>query len=336
MGLSSTTKAIYANLFSKLESAKVGVGSFGRVFFVDPVNGNDAWDGRTRDTAFASTAFALTQCLAHRGDIIVRMPGNEYSDEAGAGLGAAIAMNVAGVTLIGLNIHNPDMSESEFSYGRYDSALGWGGGGALGPVFEITQPCNIIGLTIVVDHAFQAGVIGAPDTMPLGCAICCNGYAGGFSGGYNYIADCRFPNWGGAVGVWTSSAYNLIENCVFEDLSTCGIYVDQLTHPSTFTTIKGCIFRGAMPDGIEIINGTHDHYIEKNYFGHRITGSGVSGTANAGIHTECFGNWFALSEAGGVGGAYDANLAGRVTCICAGNHYIDGGAAGEGAGDFTS
>lgn len=339
MGLGSTTKAIYANLIDKLESAKVGVGSYGRVFFVDPVNGNDAWDGRTRDTPFASTAHALTHCLAHRGDIIVRMAGNEYSDEAGAGLGAAIAMNVFGVTLIGLNMLNPDMAEGDFSYGRYDSTLGWGGGGALGPVFEITAPCNMIGLNVVCDHAFVAGANGGgvvPDTMCLGVAIAMNGWQAGFLGSYNYIAQCRFPNWGGAEGInLFGSSYNLIEDCIFEGMSACGVHVDAGFQNSNYNRIKRCQFR-TMVNGIENTGGVRRTYVEECIFA-ELTGSGIQGLAaiNGG---HAMGNWFGLTQAAGAAGAYDANLVAREGqgFYCAGNHYIDEPVATQGACDPTT
>jgi len=106
--------------------ALLGAGGPGTVFFVDPVNGSNGNSGRTQDKAFATTQHAINQCVANRGDTIVRMPGNEYSDEAGAGAGVAIAMNKRGITLIGAHIYNPDMSEGLYSYGRYDSTLGWG------------------------------------------------------------------------------------------------------------------------------------------------------------------------------------------------------------------
>jgi len=343
MGLGSTVKSIWSliqgNLYQQLEGAKVNVGSHGIVFFVDPVAGNNGNNGRTPATAFATTPYALTQCTANAGDVIVRMPGNEYSDEGGIAAGAAIAMNVRGVTLIGLNIFNPDMSEAGANYGRYDSTLGWGGGGALGPVFEITAPCNIIGLNVVCDHAFGAGASGGgavPDTMPLGVAIAVNGWQGGFLGSYNYIAQCRFPNWGGAEGInLFGSSYNLIEDCIFEGMSACGVHVDAGFQNSNYNRIKRCQFR-TMVNGIQNTGGVRRTYVEECMF-EELTGSGIQGVAaiNGG---HAFGNWFGLSETAGAAGAYDANLAARnaVNFHCAGNHYIDEPVPTQGATDPTS
>jgi hypothetical protein len=336
--------ALYANLYQKLEGSKSGVGTTGSIFFVDPIGGADTNSGLTPALAFATTPYALTQCVARRGDIIVRMPGNEYSDEAGAGLGAAIAMNVRGVTLIGLNAFNPDQTESNCSYGRYDSTLGWGGGGALGPVFEITEPCNIIGLTVVCDSAWAPGANGggaAPDTMPLGVAIAMNGWQGGFQGSYNYIGKCRFPNWGGAEGInLFGSAYNLIEDCMFEDLSVCGVHIDAGFQNSNYNRIKRCHFRG-MVNGIQMTAGIRRPYIEECMFEGQ-TGYGITGTATVTAATPgfAFGNWFALeapAAAGGhpaVGDAYDA-LIGVRRMLCAGNHYTTG-VAGTNASDPTA
>jgi hypothetical protein len=335
MGLGNVTKAIwtllqgttnpnvaalYNNLYQRLEGAKSGVGgtvcSIGNVFYVDPVGGSDANNGLTPATAFATTAFALTQCVANNGDVIIRMPGGEYIDDNVPGA-AEIAMNVAGVSLIGLNAFAPDMPESFAYYGRY-GAGGWGAGTAAGPVFVVTEPCTIIGILAVCDAAYAL--------LPHnGSAIQLNGQAGFGYGSYNYIAKCRFVNWGvAAVGIDIYGAsYNWIEDCVFEGLVTAGIYVDAQVHNSTYNTIKRNIFRSG-GSGITLRGGTHDNDFIENFFGRGlVAASGIIGTGGAAGN--CFGNKFALSEAGGVGGAYDAVLAARQAAgfFCAGNWYID-------------
>jgi hypothetical protein len=333
MGLGSTVKAIYSNLFNQLEGTKALLGEVafgtGTVFWVDPVAGSNLNNGRTRATAFATTAYALTQCVANRGDVIIRLPGNEWIDDAVAGA-ASIAMNVAGVTLIGSTAFQLDQGEVYAAYGRY-GAGGWGAGTAAGPVFEVTQPCAIIGILAVCDAAYVL--------LPHnGSAIQLNGQAGAGQGSYNYISKCRFVNWGVAgVGIDIYGAsYNLIEDCVFEGLVTAGIYVDAQVHNSTYNTIRNNIFRSG-GSGITLRGGTHNNDYIDNFFDHDlVAASGIVGTGGAAGN--CLGNKFALSEAGGVGGAYDAALAGRQAAgfYCAGNWYIDVPAGLGAATDPTS
>ena len=335
MGLGSTVKAIwqllqgttnpdvvalYNNLYQRLEGAKSGIGgiisSCGNVFYVDPVNGLNTNNGRTPATAFQTTAYALTQCVADNSDVIIRMPGPEWIDDNVPGA-AAIAMNVAGVSLIGVNAYQPDKPEAFAYYGRY-GAGGWGAGTALGPVFEVTAPCAIIGIMAVCDAAYAL--------LPHnGSAIQLNGQVGAFEGSYNYIAKCRFVNWGvSGVGIDIYGAsYNWIEDCVFEGLVTAGIYIDAQVHNSTYNVLRKNLFRSG-GSGITLRAGTHNNDIIENFFDRDlVAASGIIGTANAGAN--CFNNKFALSEAGGVGGAYDAVLAARQAAgfYCAGNWYID-------------
>jgi hypothetical protein len=79
------------------------IGSFpymtvGSVFFVKASTGNNS-PGRGTDptTPFASIAYALTFCVANRGDLILVLPGHTESITGAAGW-----TSIAGVTVVGL------------------------------------------------------------------------------------------------------------------------------------------------------------------------------------------------------------------------------------------
>jgi hypothetical protein len=67
------------------------------VFFVDSGKGaNAGGNGKDADTPFASLDYAIGQCTASNGDMIVVMPGHAET------LTAAIALDIAGITIVGL------------------------------------------------------------------------------------------------------------------------------------------------------------------------------------------------------------------------------------------
>jgi hypothetical protein len=71
----------------------------GNVFFVSSATGTDtAGYGFSPEAPFASIAFAITQCVANNGDLILVLPGHTETITAAAG----VAVNVAGVTIQGL------------------------------------------------------------------------------------------------------------------------------------------------------------------------------------------------------------------------------------------
>lgn len=72
-------------------------GTTGNVFFVDSGAGSDVGSvGRKATEPFATLDFAIGQATASNGDVIVVMPGHAET------LTAAIALDVAGLTIIGL------------------------------------------------------------------------------------------------------------------------------------------------------------------------------------------------------------------------------------------
>lgn len=69
----------------------------GNVFFVDSGKGaNAGGNGKSADTPFATLDYAIGQCTASNGDMIVVMPGHAET------LTAAIALDVAGLKIVGL------------------------------------------------------------------------------------------------------------------------------------------------------------------------------------------------------------------------------------------
>lgn len=70
----------------------------GSIYFVDSANGNNSNAGKTPTTAVATIDYAIGLCTASKGDIIIVMPGHAESISGAA----AIALDVAGVSVIGL------------------------------------------------------------------------------------------------------------------------------------------------------------------------------------------------------------------------------------------
>jgi hypothetical protein len=73
----------------------------GNVFFVQSTNsnaGDSPGKGQTPDAPFATINYAVSQCTADQGDLILVLPGHVETLTAAA----AVAVNVAGVTILGL------------------------------------------------------------------------------------------------------------------------------------------------------------------------------------------------------------------------------------------
>lgn len=84
----------------------------GRVYFVnsgtgsiaqDAIGGSNGNDGLSPLTPFATIDFAIGQCAANRGDVIYAMPGHREL------ITAAITMDVAAVSVIGLGRNRPQL-----------------------------------------------------------------------------------------------------------------------------------------------------------------------------------------------------------------------------------
>jgi hypothetical protein len=73
----------------------------GNIFYVDSGSGgaaDGAGVGQTPDSPFATLDFAIGQCTANNGDVIVLMPGHAETISADGG----VAIDVAGITILGL------------------------------------------------------------------------------------------------------------------------------------------------------------------------------------------------------------------------------------------
>lgn len=69
----------------------------GTVFWVNSTGGSNGNKG-TKERPFSTIAYAISRCVANRGDIILVMPGHEETITAAD----AISLNVAGISLVGL------------------------------------------------------------------------------------------------------------------------------------------------------------------------------------------------------------------------------------------
>lgn len=74
----------------------------GSYFFVDSATGNDVITQGTKDKPFATSNYAVDQCTANKGDVIILMP-NHTENLASAGV---LTLDVAGLTVVGLGTGN--------------------------------------------------------------------------------------------------------------------------------------------------------------------------------------------------------------------------------------
>lgn len=219
-----------------------GIFTDGEVFFVDPTSGSDTQAGDAPDNAFATLQTAIDNCEDDRGDVIIRLPGSENPT-------AAITFNKAGIVVMSAAVAggygtNPWQCEKFSTYpaSSYDS----------GPTAIITKPVRLIGLEFVTRNT-SAGT--SADMSDSGAAIAIDGDDGGYAGGFNHIAYCRFVDWwGNAYGLeFRGGAYNLVENCVFESFDA-GIAFRGGTRNPAHNHVINCHFVDCT-NGIEHIAG---------------------------------------------------------------------------------
>lgn len=121
MALGSNFTSGFANGLT-IRGVPLTVANPGKVFWVSNATtlqtgqrgGSDANHG-TYDSPFATLSYAVSQCVANRGDIIFVKPGHA---EAIASAGA-IALNVAGVTVVGLGVGS---ARPKFTLGTANTA----------------------------------------------------------------------------------------------------------------------------------------------------------------------------------------------------------------------
>jgi len=214
-----------AGFYSRAEIEQIvdrilgGIGGRGKVFYVDPDNGSNGYDGRSPGKAKASTQAAVNLCQEDRGDVIIRLPGTE---QLGDGV---LELNVRGIHLIGLPNLNP-MRPELCLVARFGADDTVATGDATGPAAIVTKPCEIAGMAFYADWTLDEGVAYPGQS---GADLELDGEEGGFAGNFCHIHHCEFPGWGesGGIFLWAGS-FNLIEECSFTGL-TFGIKLGPTT-----------------------------------------------------------------------------------------------------------
>src|SRR3990172_1096694 len=72
-----------------------GLTTTGNIYFVHNTNGSDGNEGTSPDVPWKTVDYAIGNCTADQGDIIVLMPGHAETT-------TAIAIDVAGISIVGL------------------------------------------------------------------------------------------------------------------------------------------------------------------------------------------------------------------------------------------
>lgn len=171
---------------------------------------------------------ALGDCSAYNGDIIVVSPGNHNVTEV-------VDFDVAGVTVVAAELGLPAEEQGEkFTINAAASYTD-------GPAAKITAPVRIVGMGF-------AGRQTAGESLLLDCEE-----AGGFSGGFITLEQCRFSCWYGAMthGIkQIGGAVNKILECSFDGLfggfgtSAIGYYNDTGGYTPSYAEVKRCLFQG--------------------------------------------------------------------------------------------
>jgi len=194
----------------------------GRVFFCDLFNGSDTNNGLSPDTPFSTIAYALTQCVARRGDYIYVIDGwNEATP---------ISVNIARVHIIGIGAPNLPfvmmtedgggdaifvMANTEADYAEI-AGFDLGGGNASGGIEatvggDATDRVWIHHCTFGSEHCGDTALNG----ILLSAAMTARGWL---------IEDCKFIGVNGVTGgtltgsgiVIGGGVHHTVKNCEFE------------------------------------------------------------------------------------------------------------------------
>lgn len=205
----------------------------GRVFFVDPAGQTgSASDGygilNTQDRPLKTLQKAISLCRTDYGDRIRVYPGSHSVTEA-------VDFNKRGIVVERVDLGlTPEAAGERFMVNAGSSYTD-------GPAAIITQPCRIVGLGF-------AGRQTAGENLLIDCEE-----AGGFSGGFIEILNCRFPVWYGAMDALIRTiggAVNRIVGCTFEGLfggvGTAGIIMqnDVGGQAPAYTKVLSNFFEG--------------------------------------------------------------------------------------------
>jgi len=139
---------------------------------------------------------AIDNCEADNGDVIVVSPGSHANT-------AAVEFNKAGIIVVAAEMGlPPEVAGEQFTLNAAASYTD-------GPAAIFTAPCRIVGLGF-------AGRQTAGESLLIDCQE-----AGGFSGGFVQLLNCRFSAWYGAMDAlirMKGGALNHIEGCSFDGL----------------------------------------------------------------------------------------------------------------------
>jgi len=202
----------------------------GQKYFVDPVDGSDAKDGKDINHPFLTLEKAYTKCVADQGDVIFCMQGTHNIEDTDG-----LVLDKAGVSIIAFDYGaNPHAMGEKFTIRNHSSVTDK-------PAVTIKAPTKIVGMGITTR-----------DTDAYSLVFDCD-ESGGFNAGFSLIKNCRFSAWYGAIEGFIhmlGGQLNRIEGCTFDGLfsgvQTAGILLDSDTGPidNGFTQIVGNYFYG--------------------------------------------------------------------------------------------
>lgn len=273
----------------------------GKTFYVDPSAGQNGNSGEKEDDAFETTAYALTQCTAGRGDMIVLL-GTETVTET-------VNFNVSRVTLVSKGVGVNPLVRGEYTALLADASF------VDGPVGTVTAATRFVGVGFVsrdTDATFFGGA-----------ALLVGGAAAGAFG--VHLLACRFPKWaldnriGVAFAGGAAVSNCTVEYCDFEGVGAsfdAGIYMQGACQNinilnNHFRQCTAAVQFGAFAGG-----GPHI------LMGHNVVEDGLTLDSQANTATgHVFDNWSELANSA----AYDASVAtlqGQGIQF-SGNHYSE-------------
>jgi hypothetical protein len=205
----------------------------GKTFYVNPAAGGAddrdvPWWDVDGSVVFSTLQGAIDACVDYRGDIIYVKRGNH-------GVTEAVTFDKAGISVFAQTFGHPAEEVGESftvnAAASYDD----------GPAAIITAPCRIIGLGF-------AGRSLTEESLLIDCQE-----AGGFSGGFIELINCRFSVWYGAIAAGVrmiGGAVNKLRGCSFDGLfggfGTAGIILENDAGGLTpaYTEVVHCVFQG--------------------------------------------------------------------------------------------
>jgi hypothetical protein len=276
----------------------------GRVFFVDPGNGDDANPGTSPTSAYATMSTAIGATTTQRGDVIVRLPGTET-------VTAELLITTEGITVVAAT------SGWSPPAGRGAGAeyyLMWGAALSDAAVIHQRENCSWIGLSFA---SISTGATEAGAAMNIANEVA------GDQGGFNYVTSCEFPAWGSndsGIYLHGGSHAHIYRNSFGGASGTLPVGVafgGSATSNPVNDTIEDNIFSN-VTTGVRVYDGTpQDCFVIGNFF-HQCT---TDINSNGGV-----GNIFVANNASSLAAAsaYDDTVANLETAgwFFSGNTYV--------------